>query len=151
MRSFLLKDLIQVQSLFSEIMDEHDKSRNNFVSATNSRSIAHEDLEMHHNQSILSKNDIKRKYPLHENTVKSNWRYSFMVEFPERSFTLSARTKMEHDEWVRIFRIITRMNAVALSVCERNPYVFEDMELKLGECGKTIAIQASRQASRSME
>ena len=49
-----------------------------------------------------------------------------MIEFTERNFTLSARTKQEFGEWVRIFRLIIKMNKIGFSCIDKNPYVFED-------------------------
>ena len=39
---------------------------------------------------------------------------------------------------MRAFRIITRMNRVGASPIDRNPYMFEDIELKLSEYGQNI-------------
>ena len=52
----------------------------------------------------------------------------FLLDFSARSLTLSARTRLEHDEWVRAFDLIMRMNRVGVSPIDRNPYVFEEME-----------------------
>ena len=44
-------------------------------------------------------------------------------------YTLSARTRREFDEWVRIFSIIVRMNKYGFQVAEKNPYIFENQQL----------------------
>ena len=41
-----------------------------------------------------------------ETSKLSNWPYMFYLEFNERSFTLSARTRFELDEWMRVFTLI---------------------------------------------
>lgn len=43
----------------------------------------------------------------------------------ERSFTLSARTKSEIDQWMRVFNLIIYMNKIGVSPMAENPYDFE--------------------------
>ena len=52
------------------------------------------------------------------------WQFAFKVEFSDRNFTLSARTKPEMLEWVRVFQIIIAMNQANISMMDENPYTY---------------------------
>ena len=41
---------------------------------------------------------------------------------------MSARTRQEFDEWVRIFSLLVKMNKFGFSVIDKNPYVFEEQQ-----------------------
>lgn len=57
----------------------------------------------------------------------------FKLQFPERSFTLSARTRREMDEWTRVFRLFLKMKQAGINLTSTNPYSFErtNKELEL--------------------
>ena len=38
---------------------------------------------------------------------------------------MSARTRIELNEWVRVFTLIKKMNEIGISVVDKNPYLFE--------------------------
>lgn len=50
-------------------------------------------------------------------------------------------------EWVRIFSIVMKMNKIDLSVADKNPYMFEEQELKFS---KPQATPEKRQFNNSM-
>ena len=78
---------------------------------------------------ILSIDEIQKKYKVEETSkTSSGWQFTFKLEFTQRCFTLSARTKKELDEWVRIFSLVEKMNKIGFSVADKNPYVFEDQQ-----------------------
>lgn len=107
MRSFVLKDLYKVV-LKEPVPDD--------VQAKGSCS----------NKQMLTYAQLKKSAHLLDETSKaSNWKHSFMIYFPERSFTLHARTVFEYSQWVRIFNLVLQMNKVGCSLIDQNPYYFE--------------------------
>lgn len=98
MRSFLLKDLIGAQEQYFETDDHKNVSKTQ--TASKMRTIA----EL---QKSSERADEKSK--------TSNWPYTFKIEFNERSFSLSARTKFELTEWMRIFSLVLDMNKIGCS------------------------------------
>ena len=75
---------------------------------------------------ILDIKEIRKEYKINERSEESGWPFVFKIEFSQRSFTLSARTIKEFEEWLRIFQLIEKMNKIGFSVSDKNPYVFED-------------------------
>ena len=74
---------------------------------------------------MLTYMEIKEVYLIDEGSELPMWPHSFTVEFNQRRFDLSARTKREAREWVRVLKIVIMMNKVGFSVAEKNPYFFE--------------------------
>ena len=77
---------------------------------------------------ILSKTLVAKRYPFDESkesNMESNWPNRFHLEFKERNFTLHARTILELDAWVRVFKLILEMNREGVSLLDENPYVYE--------------------------
>ena len=107
MRSFHLKDLLTVKVL--KIPTQNDS-----IVAT-------------HGQ-ILPVEEICKLFKVEETAECSNWPYTFKLEFTQRSFTLSARTRKEMNEWVRIFSLVEKMNKIGFSIADKNPYIFEDQQ-----------------------
>lgn len=77
------------------------------------------------NGILMEKYEIKKAFPVDQKEFFCSWPYSFKIEFYERSFTLSARTREEFQEWVRVFTLIDRMNKIGYAENDRNPFFFE--------------------------
>ena len=94
MRSFLLKDLVGAEEhYFDSDEDKVPKTQ----TASQMRTIA----------EIQKSNER-----VNETAIKNNWPYTFKIEFKERSFSLTARTKFELTEWMRIFTLVLDMNKI---------------------------------------
>ena len=89
MRSFLLKDLIRVSEQNYASKQNQESDSPSMPSAASSMMTIAE----------LQKSNMG----VDESAKVCNWRNTFKIEFPERSFTLSARTRFEHKEWLRVF------------------------------------------------
>ena len=76
------------------------------------------------NGTLMEKQEIKKAFPVDQKEFFCSWPYSFKIEFYERSFTLSARTRADFDEWVRVFKLIDRMNKIGYAGSDGNPYLF---------------------------
>jgi len=111
MRSFLLRDLVSVTSEF--LAEHHDLKT------------CGEDIQSY--PQLLPKAEIRKRFPLNEKSEFSDWRYTFCVEFRQRTLTFGARTHIEHDEWIRLFRLVCQMNSVGVALSDKNPYDFEAM------------------------
>ena len=73
----------------------------------------------------MTKDEIKTAFPVSAGDTKCAWPYVFRIEFYERSFTLSCRTRDDFDEWVRVFKLIDRMNKIGYEGSDPNPYLFD--------------------------
>ena len=62
---------------------------------------------------ILAKSTIEKKFPLGKKGSK--WPFKFKVEFVDRNFTLSARTKREMNEWLCVFNLILDMQKAGVN------------------------------------
>ena len=58
---------------------------------------------------IWPKADIAKRFDVNEKDVEPSWPFSFQLEFRDRNFRLSARTRQEMNEWVRILDIYITM------------------------------------------
>lgn len=79
----------------------------------------------------MTKNQIWKEYYVDEVSDQPNWPHTLKLEFHERSFTLTARTKREGNEWHRVLNIYLRMSKAGFKPVDRNPYIFEDQERAL--------------------
>ena len=93
MRSFFLNDLLSVNVLADT---ETLMQISNF-----------EDDQPQPCPQILPKSQIEKQFPVGKNACK--WPFMFRVEFVDRNFTLSARSKREMNEWVCVFNLIIEM------------------------------------------
>ena len=74
--------------------------------------------------SIWERSAIIKAFPLKSDPP--NWPYTFILEFKDRNFTLSARTKVEFEEWIRTFNLIIVMQKNGVSPTEKNPFLFSE-------------------------
>ena len=88
MRSFFLKDMYKLQ--INEMPVEDNKTRE----TSDKKMMKWEELR-------------NSEYMLNEVSKDTDWRYSFEIFFPERSFLLYTRTRFEYEEWLRVFKIIS--------------------------------------------
>ena len=92
----------------------------------------------------MEREAIKKMYNVDENAKESTWPYIFKMEFVQRSFTVSARTQREFNEWVRALSLIVKMNKTGFSAADKNPYVFEDQQNGAnGQASLMVSIDAS--------
>ena len=107
MKSFLLKDLVSVKVI---------KMKQYYLDAKIIDPVR---------SAMYEKSEIAKMCKVNETCNESPWPFIFKIEFVQRSFTLSARRRREFDEWIRIFKLIIKMNNLGFSVKEKNPYFFE--------------------------
>ena len=139
MRSFNLKDLIKVESGMSLI-------------PSNSTSNFHP----HESSDCLTRDQVLEKYELNELSSFNIWQYSLKVDFSERQFVFSCASQVERDAWLRILKIIVRMNEEKITFTSINPYAFEkeQMQSRMVENSEVMALRndrarKSRQGMRS--
>ena len=78
-----------------------------------------------HNGQLNTNEMTKKMFNVDESSERPSWPFTFSIYFVERRFDLAARTKVEMDEWMRVFKIIVTLNKIGFSVTEKNPYTFE--------------------------
>ena len=92
MRSFFLKDLLSVTVLADTetLMQAPDELEAPLACP-----------------GILPKGTIEKQFPIGKKGNK--WPFTFKIEFVDRNFTLSARTKREMNEWLCVLNLIIDM------------------------------------------
>ena len=114
MRSFFLKDLLSVNVL---------SDTETLMQVSNSG----EDEASLACPGIPAKSMIEKQFPTGKKSCK--WPFTFKVEFVDRNFTLSARTKREMNEWLCVLNLIIDMQKAGESPIDLNPFAYEQRKL----------------------
>ena len=64
----------------------------------------------HFRQFSLTTEQIRTMYKVNEKALTPVWRHCFRLEFHNRNFILYCVNKQEMEHWVKVFKIIIRMN-----------------------------------------
>ena len=112
MRSFELRELTEVKVMTQDLRNLRDiEPKQSYARPLNQKV----------GISIL----VKSIFDIDEVSPEPNWPFRFYIDFPKRRFELSARSKHEMVQWVRIFRLIIQLNKIGVSVVDQNPFKFE--------------------------
>ena len=129
MRSFNLKDLIKVEPGMNLI-------------PSNSTS----DFHPHDSPDCLTRDQVLEKYELNELSSFNIWQYSLKLDFADRQFVFSCASKVERDAWLRVLKIIVRMNEEKITFTSINPYAFEKEQIqsKMTEKSEVMVLRNDR-------
>lgn len=76
-------------------------------------------------QMILRKEEIIEKFAVDESQKEPSWPYCLKLQFEKRKFQLYAVSRNEMEQWLRIFKLIVKMNLLKVNLADSNPFVFE--------------------------
>lgn len=89
------------------------------------------DIRAPHQQNYKeTASHIMQHYKINERKKECQWIHRIRLETRDRPFDLHCPSKKEAFVWLRVLKLIIRMNKKGINASQLNPYVFEEQEKK---------------------